>query len=102
MMGCLALIAGVRAANLDDHFHYAWQAWNNSEVEMERVLWLPGYRADIDGHPIEGVADNASGITYDHDRDSLWIVVNSPPALVELDMNLGFQRKVELRNFKDI
>ena len=101
LLVCLALIAGVHAANLDDRFHYAWQAWNNSEAEMERVLWLPGYRADIDGAPIEGVADNASGVTYDHDRESLWIVVNSPPSLVELDMNLRFQRKVELKNFKD-
>ncbi len=98
---CLALIAGVRAANLGDRVHYAWQAWNNSDAEMERVLWLPGYRADIVGRPIDGVADNASGITYDHDRDSLWVVVNSPPSLVELDMDLQFQRRIELRNFKD-
>lgn len=99
--GCLALIAGVRAANVGDRLHYAWQSWNNSEAEMARVLWLPEYRVDIDGRPIDGVADNASGITYDHDRDSLWVVLNSPPTLVELDMDLQFQRRIELRNFKD-
>ena len=99
--GIVALIVGVRVFNLDYRLHYAWQAWNTSEAVRDQSIWLPGYRADVSGLPIEGVSENASGITYDHDRDSLWVVVNNPPALIELDLDFRLRRKIELVNFRD-
>jgi uncharacterized protein YjiK len=97
----LAVIIGVRASNLDHHFHYAWQDLATTSGIKAESLWLPDYRADVDALPIDGISKNASGITYDHDSRSLWIVVNSPPALVELDLDFTIRRKIELRNFVD-
>jgi uncharacterized protein YjiK len=72
----------------------------NKETEGNSI-WLPKYQADIVELQIPGVADNASGITYDRDSETLWIIVNNPTYAVEIDLQFNLLRRIELKNFED-
>jgi len=88
-------------ADVDDEI---WTAANDVRVSEEvkgESVWLPNYKVEVEGGKIPGVTENASGITYDHDRETLWVVVNNPPYLVELDLEFKLLRRISLPNFED-
>lgn len=97
----VALTLGARLAEFDDHAWYLWQDLAAPEGVKAEAFWLPDYHADIIAQPIQGVTRNASGLTFDYDRQSLWVIVNEPAKLVELNLELATQRVIELRNFVD-
>jgi len=85
----------------DDRLFYWWQDENTPEVVKEHSLWLPDFHVEVEAFPIPGVENNASGITYAKDRDSLVLIVNNPQRLIELDKNFQILRKVSLSGFAD-
>ncbi len=87
--------------NLDDRIWYFFHDLTTPKQTKETSIWLPNYQADRVALPIPGIVGNASGITFNRDRQTLWIVVNSPTYLVELDLELNLLRRVELKNFRD-
>lgn len=87
--------------DLDDDIWYLIHNQNTSKETKDNSVWLPEYQADIIELQIPGVAGNASGITFDRDRKTLWIIVNHPTYLVEIDLQFNLLRRVELKNFKD-
>ena len=50
---------------------------------------------------IEGVSQNASGLTYHAKRDSLFVVLDAPQRIVELDLDGSLKRKINLNKFDD-
>ncbi|MCB1667124.1 MAG: SdiA-regulated domain-containing protein [Porticoccaceae bacterium] len=54
-------------------------------------------------HPvhIQGVDKNASGITFNPDTETLFVVINSPEKLLELDRNGNVFRQIALVGFHD-
>lgn len=46
-------------------------------------------------------AGNASGLTYNHDTDTLFAVVNGPELLIELNKDGSEKRLIELKGFDD-
>ncbi len=102
LLACaLTLLALAKLANLDDHVWYQWQELTTTEELRKRALWLPDYRTSGPAQIIPGAISNASGITYDADSDSLWILANRPGELLELDRQLQLKRRIALPNFKD-
>jgi len=87
--------------DLDDDIWYLIHNQNTSKETKDNSVWLPEYQADIIELQIPGVASNASGITFDRDRKTLWIIVNNPTYLLEIDLQFNLLRRVELKNFKD-
>ncbi|SIN79242.1 SdiA-regulated domain-containing protein [Halodesulfovibrio marinisediminis] len=85
----------------DDKAYYLWANWFTSDARKQSAIWLPNYRADVQAATIAGVDKNVSGITYDYERNTLWIVTNQPQELIELTMDFDPIRKIELKNFKD-
>ncbi|NQU21159.1 MAG: SdiA-regulated domain-containing protein [Candidatus Nealsonbacteria bacterium] len=51
---------------------------------------------------IEGVRKDASGLAFCEITKSLWVVIDSPPVLVEVDLAGRLLRQIELRGFEDI
>lgn len=105
----VVLVAGVTMViallghwfELDDRAYYMWMNWKTSEISKKDAIWLPSYKADVQAMPIVGVDKNLSGITFDYDSNTLWIVTNQPQQLIELDMDLKPIRKITLENFID-
>ncbi|HIL72778.1 MAG TPA: hypothetical protein EYG44_00965, partial [Verrucomicrobia bacterium] len=50
---------------------------------------------------IGGVSQNASGLTYHAERDSLFVVLDSPQRIVEINLDGSFKRKISLNKFED-
>ena len=50
---------------------------------------------------IGGVSQNASGLTYHAERDSLFVVLDAPQRIVELGLDGSLKRKINLNKFDD-
>ncbi len=72
-----------------------------SEQQKQQSIWLPSYSVDIEALPLSGVDNNVSGITYSPKQDSLFVIVNQPPTVLELDKHGGVVRKIALEGFHD-
>ena len=102
IVAALVVIGAVlNLTHLDARVWYLFHDLTTSSETKERSIWLPDYQADVKALPIPGVTGNASGVTFDRSRQTLWITVNSPTFLVELDLDFNLLRRVELENFKD-
>ncbi len=67
----------------------------------KKAFRLEDYRVGIDALPIEGVAANASGLTYHPQRNSLFLVVNRPPQIVELNLDGSLRRRIAVTGVAD-
>ena len=65
-------------------------------------LGLENYRVDIDGVEIQGVSDNASGLTYHAERNTLFSVINRPPQIIELRTDGTLLRTIAVRGVIDL
>lgn len=87
--------------DLDDLLFYQYQSWATPEQTQTSSIWLPNYHVEREAVVLEGVHNNLSGITYNHDTDHLWVIINSPALLIELDSSLQAKRTIALDNFHD-
>ncbi|MFJ4372470.1 SdiA-regulated domain-containing protein [Pseudomonas japonica] len=68
-----------------------------SQVEQKASIWLPDYHADIDAKVLPGMEDDeASDLSYDPQRKTLFAVMGKNPFLVELSLNGDVLRKLPL------
>ncbi|MGI0118653.1 SdiA-regulated domain-containing protein [Zooshikella sp. RANM57] len=72
-----------------------------STQEQQQSIWLPSYSVDIEALPLSGADKNVSGITYSSKQDSLFVIVNQPPTVLEVDKQGGVVRKIPLEGFHD-
>lgn len=80
--------------------------WYAMQMQDERWqsegVWLPHYRVAIEALPVEGVDENASGLTYSDHTGTLFSVTNKDPkAVLELDTNGRLLRSIELVGTRD-
>lgn len=62
---------------------------------------LSAYELAIGPLALEGVQDNASGMTYCRESKSLFCVLNAPTQLVELERDGSVKRRIRLAGFDD-
>src|SRR5690606_8161458 len=99
---CAGLLYTTFAMHLDERAFYSVKsAWHENSWEA-RSLWLPEYEVRVDALPVETVANNLSGLTFDERRNHLWAVVNNPEELVALDRDGTFLARYPLRGFSDV
>lgn len=107
MLGLTALVLTVSAVAA---WHYRlpgiawhWFAMQSQAEEWESAgVWLPHYRVTVDGLPVEGVDENASGLTYSDHTGTLFSITNkSPKAILELDTEGRLLRSIELVGTSD-
>lgn len=97
----LLSILVAHASNINDKILHWWLDWNTPEFFKRTAIWLPDYEAVIQGREIEGIDLNASGITFNPDTKTFWVVVNNPQLIFEMSADLVPIRKVVLENFID-
>jgi uncharacterized protein YjiK len=65
------------------------------------ALNLKDYRATIDALPVDGIPDNASGLTFHPERKTLFTVINKPAQVAELTTSGKLLRTIPLRGVSD-
>ena len=59
------------------------------------------YTVDVEARKIRGVFGNASGLTFRPESRSLFLVINSPTRMVEIDLQGTVKRSIRLAGFED-
>ena len=59
------------------------------------------YVVDVEARKIRGVLGNASGLTFRPESRSLFLVINSPTRMVEIDLQGKIKRSIQLAGFED-
>ena len=62
---------------------------------------LGKYKLTVGPVLIDGVRDNASGLAYNNSTKTLFMVLNGPPTLMEMNLAGMVKRKIELKGFDD-
>jgi uncharacterized protein YjiK len=76
--------------------------WGSIKLAPEaKGLELAGYRVTIDAKEIQGIAKNASGLTYNSETGTLFSVTNRPPAIFEITTQGELIRVIPLRGASD-
>ncbi|MBK6613061.1 SdiA-regulated domain-containing protein [Ottowia sp.] len=102
-----ALILVPVAMLLAWHFQLLPLAWHWAGMQgraaqwQHRSLWLPHYRVGIEARPIEGLADNLSGLTYNAATGTLFTVINRPAQVAELTTDGRLLRRMPLAGVPD-
>lgn len=80
-----------------------WFAMQTQDERWQRDgVWLPHYRATIEARVIEGIDQNASGLTWSDHTGTLFAVINKHPrAILELDTEGRLLRTIELTGARD-
>lgn len=89
-------------SHYDARLYYWIQMQQHAENWQGRSVWVNDYRATIQAKPVEGVADNLSGLTYDPHRQILWAVTNSPTDLLALSLSGDVLAVYPLDGFHDV
>lgn len=98
------IIAVILLANwfdLDDKVYSKWSNWHTPDISIDNAVWLNDYQANLQRKEIAGVKKNLSGITFNPDSGTLWVIINQPQKLIELDADLAPARTIILENFAD-
>jgi len=81
---------------------YYWLSMQqHADDWQERGIWLPLYRVAVEGRPIDGITENASGLTFNKTTGTLFSVLNRPPELIELSTEGRLLRRISLKGAGD-
>lgn len=103
-LALLILVALLLVAQQWRLFERGWfvvQEWRHAAQWRDKSIWLPDYRATLQGRPIEGLSADVSALTYDPDRRTLFTVTNKNPEIIELSLDGKILRRVPLVGFGD-
>lgn len=78
------------------------KAWQGAIRNETRGLGLDSYHVTIDALPIAGVSANASGLAFNEVSGTLFMAINSPPAVVELTTEGKVIRKMRVEGIADL
>ncbi|OEC61411.1 SdiA-regulated domain-containing protein [Pseudomonas sp. ENNP23] len=101
-----ALMLGAAALHylhLDDRAQLWLSERSLSKGEQAASIWLPGYRAVIQGKPLAGLEnDEASDLAYNPVTRTLFTVTGKTPMLVEISREGEVLRRIPLNGFANL
>jgi uncharacterized protein YjiK len=84
----------------DNRLAFWFQEQQVAAAEQAQSIWLPGYRAVLQGKPVQGLEnDELSGLTYSPESDTLFTVTGKFPQLIELTLDGQVLRRIDLHGF---
>lgn len=93
--------AVVKWLHWDDRVYFYLKSQLMASEWRGQSIWLPDYKVVIDAKPIEGIEDNLSSIVYDHERNRLLALTNSPSELFVLTLAGDVVARYPLTGFGD-
>ena len=86
----------------DDRLSFWLQQQQVEAAEQQASIWLPGYKAVLQGKPLQGLeGDEVSGLTYSPESNTLFTVTGKHPQLIELTLNGQVMRRIDLLGFSN-
>ena len=80
----------------------------NSHIEIPTSMSFSGPKIDLSQYHlsapiirIKKINNNASGLTFNPDKKTLFLIVNNPEKIVELDLKGNVLRQISLKGFLD-
>lgn len=104
LLGGLVLVGAglVVARHWDDQLLFWLHQQRATTATQAASVWLPGYRAVVEGKALEGLAKGeTSGLTYNPASDTLFTVTGRDPELVELSLTGEVLRRIPLSGFSN-
>lgn len=104
LLACLGVAATllVDYQHWDDRAYFWFKEQRLSAAEQQASIWLPGYRAVVQGKSLAGLEeDETSGLTYNPATDTLFTVTGRNPQLVELSLDGEVLRRIALTGFSN-
>lgn len=99
ILGCATL----HYLHLDDRAQLWLSERNLSKGEQADSIWLPGYRAVLQGKPLAGLEnDEASDLAYNPVTRTLFTVTGKTPTLVEISREGEVLRRIPLNGFANL
>lgn len=81
---------------------YYWMSMKVGAQEwQEKGIWLPQYEVVLDRVPVRGLAENASGLTFNAETGTLFAVINRPPQVAELSTDGDLLRLIPITDALD-
>ena len=81
---------------------YYWMSMKVGTQEwQEKGIWLPQYEVVLDRVPVQGLAANASGLTFNAETGTLFAVINRPPQVAELSTDGRLLRLIPITDSLD-
>lgn len=103
LLVAVLLVAGGATLHYQKLDVFLWQNWKlNRQSPPEQAIGLGRYRVDIDALPLPGVGDDLSALTYNHERDSLFGLINGTPLLLEISLEGEVLRSVRIEGAEDM
>jgi len=99
-LACTAALT--RYLHWDDRAMLWFQEQNLPAAERAASIWLPGYKASIEGKELAGLEeDETSDLTYNPITGTLFTVTGKLPMLVELSRSGEVLRRIVLKGFSN-
>lgn len=96
----IAVVLVVNYRHWDDRLSFWFKEQQVSAATQQQSVWLPGYRAVLQGKPLQGLGDEeVSGLTYSPESDTLFTVTGKNPQLIELTLDGQVMRRIDLHGF---
>lgn len=105
LLGAALILGGgaLRYLHLDDRAQLWLSERNLSKGEQADSIWLPGYRAVLQGKPLAGLEnDEASDLAYNPVTRTLFTVTGKTPMLVEISREGEVLRRIPLNGFANL
>lgn len=105
LLGAALIFGGgaLRYLHLDDRAQLWLSERNLSKGEQADSIWLPGYRAVLQGKPLAGLEnDEASDLAYNPVTRTLFTVTGKTPMLVEISREGDVLRRIPLNGFANL
>lgn len=98
----LSAFIAIYSYKLDALALHLWKTHVIQKIYEESSLKLDDYQVSIEAKPIFGIEDDVSGLTYNHDTDTLLSVLNTKRLILELDLNGNVLRTIEVSGVRDM
>lgn len=105
LLGAALILGGgaLRYLHLDDRAQLWLSERNLSKGEQADSIWLPGYRAVLQGKPLAGLEnEEASDLAYNPVTRTLFTVTGKTPMLVEISREGEVLRRIPLNGFANL
>ncbi len=97
----VVLSAILHLTDKDDQIFYWLNAWLHADKNPSEVIWVQDYYLAGEPQTLPCVTQNLSGITYNKDTGTLFVITNGPTQIHEINTDGECLRKIELNGFED-
>ncbi|CAM3802544.1 SdiA-regulated domain-containing protein [Parendozoicomonas haliclonae] len=96
-----ATLTLVHETDADDLLYGLYLEKQLTPEEREGAVWLPDYQL-VSQVELLGIDDNASGLTWNPQTETLFAVLNGPNQVLELSQSGDVLRRIPLNGFQDV